>query len=64
MDIAFLDFDFDGKIDVLTMSNINYNGYGLRLYLNKENGFIESAKNYFAKLPNNLEQEKQTHNFS
>ena len=47
MDIAYLDFDFDGKIDVLTMSNINYNGYGLRLYLNKENGFIESAKNYF-----------------
>lgn len=47
MDIAFLDFDFDGKIDVLTMGNINYNGYGLRLYLNKENGFIESTKNYF-----------------
>ena len=47
MDIAYLDFDFDGKIDVLTMSNINYNGYGLRLYLNKETGFIESAKNYF-----------------
>ena len=47
MDIAYLDFDFDGKIDVLTMSNINYNGYGLRLYLNKETGFIESTKNYF-----------------
>jgi hypothetical protein len=48
MDIAFLDFDFDGKIDVLTMSNkAGYNGYGLRLYLNKENGFIESTKNYF-----------------
>lgn len=48
MDIAFLDFDFDGRIDVLTMSNkAGYNGYGLRLYLNKENGFIESTKNYF-----------------
>ena len=48
MDIAFLDFDFDGKIDVLTMSNKEgYNGYGLRLYLNKESGFIESTKNYF-----------------
>ena len=48
MDIAFLDFDFDGKIDVLTMSNKEgYNGYGLRLYLNKDNGFIESTKNYF-----------------
>ena len=48
MDIAFLDFDFDGKVDVLTMSNkAGYNGYGLRLYLNKENGFIESTKSYF-----------------
>jgi len=48
MDNAFLDFDFDGKIDVLTMSNkASYNGYGLRLYLNKDNGFIESTKNYF-----------------
>lgn len=48
MDIAFLDFDFDGKVDVLTMSNkAGYNGYGLRLYLNKDNGFIESTKNYF-----------------
>jgi hypothetical protein len=48
MDIAYLDFDFDGKIDVLTMSNkAGYNGYGLRLYLNKDSGFIESTKNYF-----------------
>ena len=47
MDIAFLDFDFDGKIDVLTMSNKNYNGYGLRLFLNKGTSFLESTKNYF-----------------
>ena len=47
MDIAFLDFDFDGKIDVLTMSNKNYNGYGLRLFLNKGTSFVESTKNYF-----------------
>jgi hypothetical protein len=47
MDIAFLDFDFDSKIDVLTMSNKNYNGYGLRLFLNKGTSFLESTKNYF-----------------
>jgi hypothetical protein len=48
MDIAFLDFNFDGKIDVLTMSNKKgYNGYGLRLYLNTANGFVESTKTYF-----------------
>jgi hypothetical protein len=48
MDIAFLDFDFDGKIDVLTMSNkAGYSGYGLRLYLNKGDTFVESTKNYF-----------------
>ncbi|MEI6190384.1 MAG: VCBS repeat-containing protein [Chitinophagia bacterium] len=48
MDIAFLDFDFDGKIDVLTMSNKNgYNGYGLRLFLNKGTSFVDSTSTYF-----------------
>ena len=48
MDIAFLDFDFNGRKDVLTMSNKKgYNGYGLRLYLNTGNEFIESTKSYF-----------------
>jgi hypothetical protein len=48
MDIAFLDFDFDGKIDVLTMSNKNgYSGYGLRLFLNKGTSFVESTSTYF-----------------
>ena len=48
MDIAYLDFDFDGKIDVLTMSNKSgYNGYGLRLFLNKGTSFVESTSTYF-----------------
>lgn len=48
MDIAFLDFDFDGKIDVLTMSNKKgYNGYALRLFLNKGTSFVESTSTYF-----------------
>lgn len=48
MDIAFLAFDFNGRKDVLTMSNKKgYNGYGLRLYLNTGNEFIESTKSYF-----------------
>lgn len=50
MDIAFLDFDFDGKIDVLTMSNKSgYVGYGLRLYLNKGTEFMEATTSYFDK---------------
>jgi len=48
MDMAFIDLNFDGKKDVLTMSNKEgYNGYGLRLYLNTTNGFIEDTKSYF-----------------
>lgn len=48
MDLAFLDFNFDGKKDVLTISNKKgYNGYGLRLYINNINGFVEDTKSYF-----------------
>ena len=47
MDILFLDFDLDGTTDVLTMSNTTYNGYGLRLFINKGNEFTENTKNYF-----------------
>lgn len=48
MDIAFMDFDLDGKLDILTMSNKGgYNGYGLRLFLNKGNEFIDATNNYF-----------------
>ena len=48
MDIAFMDFDLDGKLDILTMSNKGgYNGYGLRLFLNKGNEFIDATTNYF-----------------
>lgn len=48
MDIAFLDFDFDGNIDVLAMSNKSgYNGYGLSLFMNKAGKFEENTKTYF-----------------
>jgi hypothetical protein len=48
MDMAFLDFDFDGKKDILTMSNKSgYNGFGLRLFLNKGNAFIDVTNTYF-----------------
>jgi hypothetical protein len=48
MDIAFLDFDMDGKQDILTMSNKSgYNGYGLRLFLNKGNQFVDVSSSYF-----------------
>ena len=48
MDIAFMDFDLDGKLDILTMSNKSgYNGYGLRLFLNKGNEFVDATSNYF-----------------
>ena len=48
MDLAFLDFDFDKKIDVLTISNKGgYNGYGLRLFMNKGTSFVENTKDYF-----------------
>jgi hypothetical protein len=49
MDISFLDFDKDGRVDLLTMSNLaNYKGYALRLYLQKSNGqFTEDSKSYF-----------------
>lgn len=48
MDVAFYDFDKDGRTDVLTMSNkASYNGYGLRLLLNKTTGFVDATKDYF-----------------
>ena len=48
MDMAYMDFDFDGKIDILTMSNKSgYNGYGLRLLLNKGDSFIDATNTYF-----------------
>lgn len=48
MDISFLDFDMDGKLDILTMSNKSgYNGYGLRMFLNKGNQFLDVSSSYF-----------------
>ncbi len=47
MDMAFLDIDFDGKKDIITMSNKSgYNGFGLRLFLNKGGSFVDATTNY------------------
>lgn len=48
MDFAFMDFDGDGKADILTMSNKDlYQGYALRLYLNRGKIFVNATKDYF-----------------
>lgn len=50
MDMAFMDFDFDGRLDILTLSNKSgYNGFGLRLLLNKVDGFVDATNTYFDK---------------
>jgi hypothetical protein len=50
MDMAYMDFDFDGRLDILTLSNKSgYNGFGLRLLLNKVDGFVEATSTYFDK---------------
>jgi hypothetical protein len=47
MDMAFLDVDFDGKKDIMSMSNKSgYNGFGLRLFLNKGVNFVDVTSNY------------------
>ena len=53
MDLAFMDFDGDGKLDILAMSNKDlYQGYALRLYLNRGKSFVNATKDYF----NNAEE--------
>ncbi len=48
MDMAFMDFDGDGKMDILTLNNKNmYQGYALRLYLNRGATFIEVTNQFF-----------------
>ena len=48
IDIAFLDFNWDGNMDVLTMSNKNgYQGYELNLFQNTGTAFIEVTNKYF-----------------
>lgn len=50
LDMLFLDFDEDGKMDLLTLNNMNgYQGYSLQLYLNRTNSFIEVTREYFDK---------------
>lgn len=48
IDIAFFDFNWDGNMDVLTMSNKNgYQGYELNLFQNTGTAFIEATGKYF-----------------
>lgn len=50
LDMLFLDFDEDGKMDLLTLNNVNgYQGYSLQLYLNRSNSFLEVTREYFDK---------------
>jgi hypothetical protein len=47
MDLAFMDFDEDGKTDILAMNNKDlYQGYALRLYLNRGKYFVNATKDY------------------
>jgi hypothetical protein len=48
MDLAFMDFDEDGKTDILAMNNKDlYQGYAIRLYLNRGKSFVNATKDYF-----------------
>jgi hypothetical protein len=48
IDIAFMDFNWDGEMDVLTMSNKNgYQGYELNLFQRTGNGFKDVTSSYF-----------------
>jgi hypothetical protein len=50
LDMLFMDFDEDGKIDILTLNNKNgYQGYALQLHLNRGKQFIEVTQEYFDK---------------
>lgn len=48
IDIAFMDFNWDGNMDVLTMSNKNgYQGYELNLFQNTGTSFKDVTSSYF-----------------
>ena len=48
MDLAFMDFDGDGKTDILAMNHKDvYQGYALRLYLSRGKSFVNATKDYF-----------------
>ncbi len=50
LDMLFLDFDEDGKMDILTLNNTNsYQGYSLQLYLNRGKNYLEVTKEYIDK---------------
>jgi len=50
LDMLFLDFDEDGKMDILTLNNTNsYQGYSLQLYLNRGINYLEVTREYIDK---------------
>jgi hypothetical protein len=50
LDMLFLDFDEDGKLDILTLNNVNgYQGYSLQLFLNRDKHYLEATKAYIDK---------------
>jgi hypothetical protein len=50
LDMIFLDFDEDGKMDILTLNNTNsYQGYSLQIYLNRGKNYLEVTKEYLDK---------------
>jgi hypothetical protein len=58
LDMLFLDFDEDGKLDILTLNNVNgYQGYSLQLYLNRDKNYLEVTREYIDK---NQESGKDT----
>jgi hypothetical protein len=54
LDLLFLDFDEDGKLDILALTNKNgYQGYALKLYLNRGSQYLEVTQEYFDKSEEN-----------
>jgi hypothetical protein len=41
MDIAFSDIDIDGDIDILILSEINYQGFGVQIIENQKDKFVD-----------------------
>ena len=47
-DVIFFDFNKDGVLDILSLSNVNvYKGFALRMYINVNGSFIDKTSDYF-----------------
>jgi len=45
MDISFMDYDKDGDLDILMLSEIEYKGFGIELFENQSGKFINLTSN-------------------